>query len=171
MSTPEFRSQTGGNFLSPEEVDLVAGFQEQAALEAATESHAKGFLGGALGALACTLVAGIFSALSGHWYGFFSMGVGFAVAYGVRKMGKGNSAQLGLIGATSALLGCLGAYHLANAIVMARQEGVPFFEFVQGIESWSGFMRDVLGPKDFFFYAVAAYFGYTRSYDAAADSC
>jgi len=164
-----FPPQNGGNFLSPEEVDLMAGFEEQAALESATASHVKGFLGGALAALACTLVAGIFSALSGRWYGFFSMGIGFAVAYGVRKWGKGNSAQFGLIGATWALLGCLGAYHLANVIVMAREEGVPILEFVQGIESWGGFMQDVLGPKDFVFYAIAAFFGYTRSHDAVAD--
>src|SRR4051812_9741235 len=66
IAVATFAAQTGGNFLSPEEVDVVAGFEEQAALEAATESHIKGFLGGALAALACTLVAGIFAALSGH---------------------------------------------------------------------------------------------------------
>jgi hypothetical protein len=166
---PAVSSRTSGNFLSPEEVDVVAGFKEQEALEAATESHWKGFAGGALAALVCTLVAGGFSALSGRWYGFLSMGIGFAVAYAVRKLGKGNSPQFGLIGATWSLLGCLGAYHLASAIVMARADGVSLFEFISGIQSWGGFMQDVLGPKDFVFYAIAAYFGYKRSYDAVAD--
>jgi hypothetical protein len=155
--------------LSPEEVDIEAGFKEQEALEAATESHWKGFAGGAAAAGLCTLVAGGFAALSGHWYGFLSVGIGFAVAFAVRKLGRGNSAQFGLIGATWSLLGCLGAYHLAWAIVMAREAGEPFFEFVSGIESWGGFMQAVLGPKDFVFYAIAAYFGYKRSYDAVAD--
>ena len=159
----------GGKFLAPEEVDIEEGFKKQESLEADTEKPWLGCLGGALAALAGTVVAGGFAALTGRWFGILSVGIGFAVAFGVRKLGKGNSPQFGLIGATWSLLGCLGAYHLATAIVMARVDGVSLWSFISGLESWGSFMQQVLGPKDFVFYAVAGYFGYKYSYDAVAD--
>lgn len=158
-----------GRFLAPEEIDIEAGFRQQEALDATVESPWKGCLGGALAALACTLAAGGTAALTGYWYGFFSIGIGFVVAFGVRKLGRGNDVQFGIIGATWSLLGCLGAYHLASAIVMARMEGLSLLEFIRSIESWSSFMEHVLGPKDLVFYALAAFFGYRYSHDAVAD--
>lgn len=156
-------------FLAPEEIDIQAGFRQQEALDATIESPWKGCVGGALAALACTLAAGGTAALTGYWYGFFSIGIGFVVAFGVRKLGRGNDVQFGIIGATWALLGCLGAYHLASAIVMARMEGLSLLEFIRSIESWSSFMEHVLGPKDLVFYALSAFFGYRYSHDAVAD--
>ena len=158
-----------GRFLAPEEIDIQAGFRQQEALDATIESPWKGCVGGALAALACTLAAGGTAALTGYWYGFFSIGIGFVVAFGVRKLGRGNDVQFGIIGATWALLGCLGAYHLASAIVMARMEGLSLLEFIRSIESWSSFMEQVLGPNDFVFHALAALFGYRYSHDAVAD--
>lgn len=169
QTPPRAASLHGGNFLSPEEIDIEAGFQQQESLDAAVESPWKGCVGGALAALVCTLAAGGTAALTGYWYGFFSIGIGFVVAFGVRKLGCGNNVQFGIIGATWSLLGCLGAYHLASAIVMARMEDMSLLEFIQSIESWSGFMEQVLGPKDLVFYALAAFFGYRYSHDAVAD--
>ena len=166
---PRVALHHGGRFIEPEEVDIEAGFREQEALEAENESAAKGCLGGVLAALFCTVAGGGFAALTGAWYGFFSVGIGFIVAFGVRKLGRGNSAQFGIIGATWALLGCMGAHHLASAIVMARAEEQSLFEFLRSVESWSGFMESILGPKDLVFYAVAAFFGYRYSHDAVAD--
>ena len=166
---PGATSLHGGNFLSPEEVDVEAGFKQQAEIDAAEERPWRGCVGGAMAALACTLAAGGTAALTGYWYGFLSIGIGFVVAFGVRKLGRGNNVQFGIIGATWSLLGCMGAYHLASAIVMARVGGVSLLEFIRSIESWSSFMEQVLGPNDFVFHALAALFGYRYSHDAVAD--
>ena len=87
------------SFLSPEEIDIEAGFRAQEAIDSALESPWKGCAGGALAALVCTLAAGGTAALTGYWYGFFSIGIGFVVAFGVRKLGRGNNTQFGIIGA------------------------------------------------------------------------
>ena len=166
---PGATSLHGGNFLSPEEVDVEAGFRRQKALDAAEESPWQGCVGGALAALACTLAAGGTAVLTGYWYGFLSIGIGFVVASAVRKLGRGNNVLFGIIGATWSLLGCLGAYHLASVIVMARMADVSLLEFIQSIESWSSFMKQAIGPKDFVFHALAALIGYRYSHDAVAD--
>ena len=72
-------------FLAPEEIDIQAGFRQQEALDATIESPWKGCVGGALAALASTLAAGGTAALTGYWYGFFSIGIGFVVAFGVLR--------------------------------------------------------------------------------------
>ena len=54
-------------------------------------------------------------------------------------------------------------------IVLAREQGMPVMEFIQSVESWSNFIIDVLGPRDFAIYVAAVAAGYKFSYNNLSD--
>ena len=63
----------------------------------------------------------------------------------------------------------MGGYHLAWAFVLAACEDMSIMDYVASVDDWGAWMTDILGPLDWFFYAVATYCGYKFSYDAVAD--
>lgn len=168
-SPPTTSMSSEAALASGDDVDVTEKLDQQARLERAAESEIGGWIGGALGALAGAVVLGIIAATAGVWIKWLSIGIGFTVALGVRWMGKGSSRHFGVIGATWAFVGCVVAYHLAWCIVLAREEGVPILEFINGVESWSSFIIDVLGPRDFAIYAAAIAAGYKFSYSNLSE--
>lgn len=133
-------------------------------------SQLKGFIGGALGAAGAVLLFASLAALLGRWFGLMSIGIGYLVALGVRKLGKGDNALFGIIGATWALVACVVAHHLACCVVAARRAGVSVFEFIVNYPGGiSQIAAAVLGPLDFALYCVAMYVGYRVSHDCVAD--
>lgn len=167
LSAPPVAS-TEATFAPGDDVDVTEKLDQQERLARAEESEAKGWLGGALGALAGAMFLGIIAATLGVWLKWLSIGIGFMVAFGVRRLGKGSSKRFGVIGATCAFVGCVIAYHLACCFVFAREQEVSVLEFVRGVESWSSFMIDVLGPRDFAIYIAAIAAGYKFSYSNLA---
>jgi hypothetical protein len=67
------------------------------------------------------------------------------------------------------LFACVGGYHLAWAFVLAAHEDMSILDYVASVDDWGAWMTEILGPLDWFFYAVATYCGYKFSYDAVAD--
>src|SRR5687767_3496005 len=133
------------SFVPADEPDLSEQLAQQERIERAGESQIGGWIGGALGALLGAIIISFIAAAFNVWIKWLSIAIGFLVAFGVRRLGRGSSGQFGVIGATWAFLGCVVAYHLAWCFVLAHEEGVGILEFVQSVESWSSFMVDILG--------------------------
>jgi hypothetical protein len=155
--------------LVEDDVDLTEKFEQEDRRVTAEESPIRGWIGGIVGAAASALVLAIVAATCRVWINWFCVGIGFAVAFGVRRLGNGGSRRFGVIGATCAFVGCVVAYHLAWCIVLAHEEGVSVLEFVQGVESWSSFIIDILGPRDFAIYVAAMAAGYKFSFSNVSD--
>ena len=151
------------------EGDIVEQLEAQQREDATEESVMGALLGGLAAAVLCIIVAGGFAALTHFWHKAFSVGIGFAVAFAVKRFGRGNDIRFGFIGALCALIACVGGYHLAWAFVLAASEDMSILDYVATIDDWGAWMTGVLGPLDWFFYAVATYCGYKFSYDAVAD--
>jgi hypothetical protein len=117
----------------------------------------------------CIIVAGGFAALTRYWHCAFSVGIAYVVASAVKQFGRGNDARFGFIGSAWAMFGCVGAYHLAWAIVLAGQEGMSLLDYVRSVQDWSGWAGRILGWFDLLCYAIAAVCGYRFSYDAVAE--
>jgi hypothetical protein len=156
-------------FAPAEDLDISQKLEREERASRAEENQLGGWIGGGIGAIAGALIIATIAAVFHVWISWLSIAIGFAVALGVRKLGHGSSRQFGIIGATWALLGCVFAYHLAWVIVLAGEEGVPIMEFVRGVESWSSFMVDILGPRDFAIYVAAMAAGYKFSYNNLSD--
>jgi len=162
-SSPEATLSAG------DDVDLNAKFEQEEQRVRGEENHLGGWIGGALGAVVAALIIGFVAAAFHVWIRWLSIAIGFAVAIGVRRLGHGSSKQFGVIGATWSFIGCIVSYHLAWIFVLAREQGMPVMEFIQSVESWSNFIIDVLGPRDFAIYVAAVAAGYKFSYNNLSD--
>ena len=169
VTAPAAISRAERTLAPSDDADVVQQLERQEQTDRAAESQIGGWIGGILGAAAGAFVVAIIAATMGVWIKWLSIGIGFTVALGVRKLGRGSSRQFGVIGATWAFVGCVVAYHLACCIVFAGEQGVPVMEFVRGVQSWSTFMADVMGPRDFAIYAAAMAAGYKFSYSNLSD--
>jgi hypothetical protein len=164
-----FVGSTQSTLVHEDDVDLTKKLEEEEQRVTAEERPMGGWIGGAIGATLSALVLAIVAAAFGVWINWFCIGIGFAVAFGVRRLGNGSSRRFGVIGATCAFIGCVVAYHLAWCIVLAHEEGVSVLDFVSEVESWSSFMIDILGPRDFAIYVAAMAAGYKFSYTNVSD--
>lgn len=166
---PQAATSTEASFSAGEDVDLSAKMEREQQRERAEENHVGGWIGGALGAILSALIIAFVAAAFHVWIKWLSIGIGFAVAVGVRRLGHGSSKQFGVIGATWAFIGCVVAYHLAWILVLAHEQDMPVMEFIRSVDSWSNFIIDVLGPRDFAIYVAAMAAGYKFSYNNLAD--
>ena len=166
---PQQAASAEANFAPSEDSDITEKLAHEEKLSRSEENHIGGWIGGALGAIASAVIIAAIAAAFHLWLKWLSIGIGFADAFGVRKLGHGSSRQFGVIGATWAFVGCVVSYHLAWIIVLAQEQGIPVMEFIQGVESWSNFIVDVLGPRDFAIYVAAMAAGYKFSYSNLSD--
>jgi hypothetical protein len=123
----------------------------------------------AAGAGAALLGAALWAAItvaSGYQIGFMAIGIGFLVGWAVRSVGKGVDKTFGLAGAVLALLGCAIGNLLAAVGLVAKQEGIPFFDLLSGLDPNLAFelMKAFFSPMDLLFYGFAVYEGYRLSF-------
>ena len=166
---PPVAPSAEATFAPAEDLDISQKLEKEEQVASLDESHAGGWIGGMIGAAVGALVLGSVAAAFSVWINWFAIGIGLCVAFGVRRLGRGTTQQFGVIGATCAFVGCVIAYHLAWLIVLAREAGIPVLEFAQSVESWSSFIIDVLGPRDFAIYVAAMAAGYKFSYNNVSD--
>ena len=121
---------------------------------------------GAAAALAGAAVWAAITVASGYQVGFMAIGIGFLVGWAVRSAGKGVDKTFGIAGAVLALLGCAAGNLLAAVGLVAKQEGIPFFELLPRIdpEVAIDLMVAFFSPMDVVFYAIAVYEGYRLSF-------
>jgi len=123
----------------------------------------------AAGAAAALLGAAAWAAITvatGYQIGFMAIGIGFLVGWAVRSAGKGVAKTFGIAGAVLALLGCAVGNLLAAVGLVAKQEGIPFFDLLSGLspEVAIELMRATFSPIDLLFYGIAVYEGYRLSF-------
>ena len=119
--------------------------------------------------LAASLVgAGLWAVItiSAHMQiGFMAVGVGFLVAWAVRRFGQGTQPVYGVIGAALALFGCVGGNLLSACGFLAAAQGKPFSEVLNGVLADPALgvrlLQATFNGMDVVFYAIAVYEGYT----------
>lgn len=123
-----------------------------------------GILGGAVVMVVCAILWALITVKADFQIGFMAIGVGIAVGFAVRAMGKGIDKVFGYAGAILSLGGCLLGNSLAIAIVLARQEDVPLANVVFALATSPLALLDLLKetfhPLDLLFYFLAVYEGY-----------
>jgi hypothetical protein len=122
------------------------------------------------------MLAGLFAALIGgalwavitvtiqYQIGFMAVGVGFLVAWAVRKFGGGQTQLYGVIGGSFALLGCLLGNLLSSCAFLAQAQGQSTLAVVATVLANPSAIGQLLGATfqgmDLLFYAIAVYEGY-----------
>jgi len=128
------------------------------------------------GNLPAAVVAGLLAALVGAvlWalitvqtktqIGFMALGVGFLVAWAVRRFGRGQERAYGVIGAVCALLGCVLGNLLSACGFLAASQGRSVFDELAPVLGDAGMISRLLqatfDPMDLLFYAIAVYEGF-----------
>ncbi|HEU4745823.1 MAG TPA: hypothetical protein VFS61_11330 [Anaerolineales bacterium] len=128
-----------------------------------------GLIGGVIAMLLSAIAWGAITYLAEYQIGWMSIGVGFLVGIAIRFFGKGKTMIFGISGAILALIGCLLGNLLFYSGMIAREEGVSFlnvfflllFNPVATIEIFTVAFEFM----DIFFYALAAYAGFSAATD------
>ena len=126
-----------------------------------------GLVGGIIAMFASAIVWGAITYFTEYQIGWMAIGVGFLVGAAIRFFGRGKTVIFGISGATLALIGCLLGNLIFYSGVIAREEGFAFLDI---------FMFLLLSPlaaaevftmafsvMDLFFYALAAYVGFSTA--------
>ena len=126
--------------------------------------------GGGLAGFATSLLGAaiwaVITVTTGYQIGFMAVGVGLLVGLTVRALGKGIDTIFGIAGAVLALFGCLLGNLLAVVGLVAKHQGVPFFDALSALEATTipGLMGSTFSPVDLLFYGIAVYEGYKLSF-------
>ena len=125
-----------------------------------------GIAAGAAAALAGAALWAAITVAAGYQIGFMAVGIGFLVGWAVRAAGKGVDKSFGIAGAVLALLGCLIGNLVAVVGLVAKQEGIPFFDLLSRLDAELAIelMKASFSPIDLLFYAIAVYEGYRLSF-------
>lgn len=128
-----------------------------------------GVTGGVIAMLVGAIVWGAITYFTQYQIGWMAIGVGFLVGIAIRFFGRGKTITFGISGAVLALIGCLLGNLMFYAGAIAQEEGMSFLEV---------FFLLVLSPaatlevftlafdfRDIFFYAIAAYVGFSTAMD------
>ena len=99
--------------------------------------------------------------------GFMAVGVGFLVAWAVRRFGQGAQPVYGVIGAALALLGCLAGNLLSACSFLASSQDKAILDIVGLVAAHPAvavrLMQATFNEMDLLFYAIAVYEGYKLS--------
>lgn len=128
-----------------------------------------GLIGGVIAMLVGALVWGVITYVTEYQIGWMAIGVGFLVGIAIRFFGRGKTIAFGVSGAVLALIGCLLGNLMFYAGAIAQEESMSFLEV---------FFLLLLNPaatleiftlafdfRDIFFYAIAAYVGFSTAMD------
>jgi hypothetical protein len=120
-----------------------------------------GVLGGLAAALICAALWALITDASRFQIGFMAIGVGFAVAYAVRLLGKGNDQRFGIAVAILSLFGCLLGNYLAACITVAVHQHVSLVIVFFGLlPHMADIFRDNFQVMDLVFYFIGVSCGY-----------
>jgi len=134
--------------------------------------------------LPAAIVAGLVTALlgAGTWalitvlteyqIGWMAIGIGFAVGYTIRIVGKGIDRIYGVIGALLSLIGCAIGNLLTITYFVSASEGIPYLELLadMNLDLAIEIMTVTFDPMDILFYGIALYFGYRYAFRQITDA-
>lgn len=127
----------------------------------AVQNIYKGILGGIIAAILGAGLWAMITVLTGYQIGWMAIGVGFMVGYGVKVMGKGVDNVFGVVGASMALLGCIGGNILMIIFILFCNYGYSLSSVDAGM--LLKVMTKYFDPIDLIFYAIALYEGFRLS--------
>jgi hypothetical protein len=128
-----------------------------------------GLIGGGIAMLVGAIAWGAITYFTEYQIGWMSIGVGFLVGLAIRFFGKGKTIVFGISGAALALIGCLLGNLIFYSGVIARMEGTSFLDvFFTLLITPTAALEVFTIAFDFmdvFFYALAAYAGFSTAMD------
>ena len=127
------------------------------------------------GLVAALLGAGIWAlvtVLTGYQIGWLAIGIGFAVGYTIRIVGKGIDQIYGVIGALLSLIGCAIGNLLTMTYFVSVAEDIPYLELLAEInlDLAIEIMKVTFDPMDLVFYGIALYFGYRYAFRQVTEA-
>ena len=128
-----------------------------------------GLVGGVIAMLVSAIVWGAITYFTEYQIGWMAIGVGFLVGAAIRFFGRGKAATFGISGAALSLVGCVFGNLIFYSGIIAREEGLSFLEvFFLMLLSPAAVMEVftiAFDFRDIFFYALAAYVGFSTAMD------
>jgi hypothetical protein len=128
-----------------------------------------GLVGGVIAMLVSAVIWGAITYFTEYQIGWMAIGVGFLVGIAIRFFGKGKTALFGVSGAVLALIGCVLGNLIFYSGVIAREEGASilevFFFFLLSPVATVEIFTLAFDFMDIFFYAIAAYVGFSTAMD------
>ncbi len=127
------------------------------------------------GLVAAVVGASLWAAVTvatGFQIGWIAIGIGFAVGYTIRQVGKGIDQVFGVVAAGLSLLGCGLGNLLSVAYFVADAESIPYVELLARLDLDVAIeiMTATFDPMDIVFYAIAVYFGYRSAFRELTDA-
>lgn len=127
-----------------------------------------GILGGVGAAVVCAAVWAGVTVATKFQIGWMAVGLGVAVGFTVRALGKGVTKTFGVAGAILALAGCLLGNLLSACGFLAMEESLPYLRVVLASLLHPGLalklLKAMFSPMDLLFYGIAALEGYKLSF-------
>jgi hypothetical protein len=128
-----------------------------------------GLIAGAGAMLVGAIVWAAITYFTDYQIGWMSIGVGYLVGIAIRFFGKGKTIVFGISGAVLALIGCLLGNLLFYSGIIAREQGISvlnvFFLMLFNPGAVLEVFTIAFDFKDIFFYALAAYAGFSAATD------
>ena len=121
-------------------------------------------------AIAMAILWAIITVITEHQIGYMAIAVGIVVGFAVRLAGKGIDQIYGIIGAASALLGCVLGNFLSQVgfIGLDPEIGFSYFKALNFLLSNTqitiAIMKEAFSPIDLLFYGIALYEGFRFSF-------
>lgn len=128
-----------------------------------------GLIGGVIAMLVSAMIWGAITYFTEYQIGWMAIGVGFLVGAAIKFFGRGKTVMFGISGAFLALVGCVLGNLIFYSGIIAREEGVSFLNvFLLLVLSPAAAIEVftvAFGFMDLFFYALAAYAGFSTAMD------
>ena len=128
-----------------------------------------GLIGGVIAMLVGAMVWGAVTYFTEYQIGWMAIGVGFLVGLAIRFFGRGKTLIFGISGAVLALIGCALGNLIFYSGIIAREQGASFLEVFFLLLLTPAAAIEVFTIAfdfmDIFFYALAAYAGFSASMD------
>lgn len=125
-------------------------------------------VGGSVAAIVAAAIWATVTVVTEYQIGWMAVGVGFAVGFAVRALGKGVTPIYGIIGGLLALFACLLGNLLSTCGFIAQEFDISFFEALGNCLSNPGLavdlMKETFHPMDLLFYGIAVYGGNKAAY-------
>jgi len=135
-------------------------------------SFSGAIIGGLIGALGGAAAWAGITVATQYQIGFMAIGVGILVGKLVLKLGNGQSATYGVIGALFAMLGCLAGNVLTACWFISEEVKMPFMSVLSGLDvpTITELITASFDGMSLLFYAIAVWEGYKLSYHHITDS-
>ena len=146
--------------------DAGIGFDD---LDLVAATCGPGLIGGVIAMLVGAVVWGAITYFTEFQIGWMAVGVGFLVGVAVKFFGRGKTLIFGISSAALALIGCVLGNLMFYSGVIARQESASFIEvfffFLLSPVAAIELFTLAFDFMDIFFYALAAYAGFSTAMD------